>query len=187
MIDRRAAAFAFPLSLAGSAAGVLLTLAVRPEVLRPVVLVLLIAAAAVVVLVRPAERRGPAPSRLRGDLIWAAAALGIGAYDGFFGPGTGTFLILVLVTLLHRSLTRATADAKVVNFGSNLAAVAVFASRGSILWSVAIPMAAAQLLGGFLGAHLAVRRGDRFVRAVVIVVVLALVVKVARDILVRGN
>ncbi len=187
LIDRRAAAFAFPLSLAGSAAGVLLTLAVRPEVLRPVVLVLLIAAAAVVVLVRPAERRGPAPSRLRGDLIWAAAALGIGAYDGFFGPGTGTFLILVLVTLLHRSLTRATADAKVVNFGSNLAAVAVFASRGSILWSVAIPMAAAQLLGGFLGAHLAVRRGDRFVRAVVIVVVLALVVKVARDILVRGN
>ena len=145
LIDRRAAAFAFPLSLAGSAAGVLLTLAVRPEVLRPVVLVLLIAAAAVVVLVRPAERRGPAPSRLRGDLIWAAAALGIGAYDGFFGPGTGTFLILVLVTLLHRSLTRATADAKVVNFGSNLAAVAVFASRGSILWSVAIPMAAARL------------------------------------------
>ena len=93
----------------------------------------------------------------------------------------------MLVTLLRRSLTRATADAKVVNFGSNLAAVAVFASRGSILWSVAIPMAAAQLLGGFLGAHLAVRRGDQFVRAVVIVVVLALVVKVARDILVRGG
>ena len=64
MIDRRAAAFAFPLSLAGSAAGVLLTLAVRPEVLRPVVLVLLIAAAAVVVLVRPA---GAAAPRRRGS------------------------------------------------------------------------------------------------------------------------
>lgn len=184
LIDRRAAAFAFPLSLAGSAAGVLLTLAIRPESLRPAVLVLLIAAAAVVVLVRPEERRGPPPSRLRADAIWAGAALGIGAYDGFFGPGTGTFLILVLVGLLHRPLTRATADAKVVNFGSNLAAVAVFASRGSILWSLALPMAAAQLLGGFLGAHLAVRRGDRFVRAVVAVVVLALVVKITRDLLV---
>ena len=65
------------------------------------------------------------------------------------------------MALLHRPLTRATADAKVVNFGSNLAAVAFFASRGSILWSVALPMAGAQLVGGFVGAHLAVRRGDR--------------------------
>jgi uncharacterized protein len=87
---------------------------------------------------------------------------------------------------LHQPLSRATADAKVVNFGSNLAAVAIFASRGAVLWSVALPMAGAQLLGGFLGAHLAVRRGDRFIRAVVIVIVVALVIKIARDIYVRG-
>jgi uncharacterized membrane protein YfcA len=159
LVDRGAAMFAFPLAVAGSAAGVALALAIRPGVLRPVVLVLLI----------------------------AAAALGIGAYDGFFGPGTGTFLILVLVALLHRPLTRATADAKVVNFGSNLAAVAFFASRGSILWSVALPMAGAQLVGGFVGAHLAVRRGDRLIRAVVVLVVLALVVKIAWDLFTQGT
>jgi uncharacterized protein len=187
LVDRRAARFAFPLAVAGSAAGVALALAIRPEVLRPLVLILLVAAAVVVVAVRPSERGAAEPSQRRGDWIWAGAALGIGAYDGFFGPGTGTFLILVLVMMLHRPLTRATADAKVVNFGSNLAAVAFFASRDSILWSLALPMAGAQLLGGFLGAHLAVRRGDRFIRAVVVLVVLALVVKVARDILTQGR
>ena len=186
LVDRKAARFAFPLSIVGSAAGVLLALAIRAEVLRPVVLVLLIAAAAVVLLVRPRERSGEAPAGARGNGIWAAAAIGIGAYDGFFGPGTGTFLILVLVGFLHRPLTRATADAKVVNFGSNLAAMLVFASRGSVLWRVALPMAGANLVGGFLGAHLAVRRGDRLIRAVVVVVVLALVVKITRDIIVQG-
>jgi hypothetical protein len=183
LVDRRAARYSFPLSVLGSAVGVALALMVPAAVLRPVVLVLLVLAAAVVVAVRPpAEGRPEAVGRRRADMIWAAAALGIGAYDGFFGPGTGTFLILVLVAFLHRPLSRATADAKVVNFGSNVAAVAVFASRGSVLWSVALPMAGAQLLGGFLGAHLAVRRGDRFIRAVVLAVVLALVVKIARDI-----
>lgn len=188
LVDRRSAAFAFPLAIAGSAAGVLLALAIRAEVLRPIVVVLLVVAAAIVVMAKPSEASGAkAPSQGRADRIWAAAALGIGAYDGFFGPGTGTFLILVLVAFLHRPLTRATADAKVVNFGSNLAAVALFASRGSILWSLALPMAGAQLVGGFLGAHLAVRQGDRFVRAVVVIVVLALVLKITRDIVVQGT
>jgi len=188
LIDRRAARFAFPLSLCGSAAGVMLALLVPPTVLRPVVLVLLVIAAAIVATVRPPVEAAARPEQpRRATAIWATAALGIGAYDGFFGPGTGTFLILVAVMLLHRPLSRATADAKVVNFGSNLAAVAVFASRGAIAWNIALPMAGAQLLGGFLGAHLAVRRGDRFIRAVVLVVVLALVVKIARDIAVGAS
>ena len=187
LVDRRAARYAFPLAFAGSAAGVALALAVRPEILRPVVLVLLIAAAVAVLAARPpAGSPGAEVPRRRADVIWALAALSIGAYDGFFGPGTGTFLILVAVAFLKRPLSRATADAKVVNFASNAAAVAVFATRGAVLWSVALPMAAAQLLGGFLGAHLAVRRGDRFIRGVVLMIVLALVVKIARDLYVSG-
>lgn len=183
LIDRRAARFALPLSFCGSAAGAMLALIVPPNVLRPVVLVLLVIAAVIVATVRPPAEGAANPGEpRRATAIWATAALGIGAYDGFFGPGTGTFLILVAVMLLHRPLSRATADAKVVNFGSNLAAAAVFASRGAIAWNIALPMAGAQLLGGFLGAHLAVRRGDRFIRAVVLVVVLALVVKIVRDI-----
>jgi len=198
LVDTRAARYAFPLAVAGSIAGVLLTLSIRPDALRPIVLVLLVVAGVVVLTIRAPERREPgervdhAAERWpgigrRGDWIWAGAALVIGGYDGFFGPGAGTFLILVLVTLLHRSLTRATADAKVANLGSNLAAAVVFGLRGAVVWHVALPMAAAQLVGGFLGAHLAVRRGDRLIRGVVALVVLALLVKVARDMFARGG
>jgi uncharacterized membrane protein YfcA len=114
-------------------------------------------------------------------LATACIALAIGAYDGFFGPGTGTFLIVAFSSLLGDSLQRASGEAKVVNFASNLAAVVLFSVRGIVLWKIALPMAAAQALGGFLGAHLAVRRGDVLVRRVVLVVVLALVVKLGRD------
>jgi uncharacterized protein len=188
LIDREAARVAFPLAIAGSAAGAALAFTIRPEVLRPVVLVLLVAAGVALLTIRAAPgspeavANGPRSVR-RADLIWAVAALGVGAYDGFFGPGTGTFLILILVGWLHRPLSRATADAKIVNFGSNLAAVAYFGSRGAIAWHIALPMAAAQLLGGFLGAHLAVRRGDRFIKVVVLCVVIALIVKIGRDLL----
>jgi uncharacterized membrane protein YfcA len=78
-------------------------------------------------------------------------------------------------------MARASADAKVVNFASNLAALATFAWRGAVLWKIALPMAAAQFAGGTLGAHLAVRGGDRRVRKVVLAVVLALVVKLGYD------
>jgi len=78
-------------------------------------------------------------------------------------------------------LQRASADAKPVNFASNLAALALFSARGAVLWEVALPMAAAQFAGGWLGAHLAVRGGDRLVRTVVLLVVLALVAKLATD------
>jgi uncharacterized membrane protein YfcA len=108
-------------------------------------------------------------------------AFSIGAYDGFFGPGTGTFLIVAFVALLGDGLARASAAAKVVNFASNLAALALFAWRGMVVWPVALPMAAGQLCGGWIGAHLAVRRGDALVRRVAVLSALALAVKLALD------
>lgn len=109
------------------------------------------------------------------------AALVIGAYDGFFGPGTGTFLIITSVLVLGQSLTSASADAKVVNFASNLAAMAVFAASGTVVWAISLPMAAAQFAGGWTGAKVAVRGGDHLVRWVVLGVVVALVGKLAVD------
>ena len=180
------AVITFPLGFVGSFLGVALVLLMRPEVLKPVVLVLL-----VVVAFFLAFRRGPPPgprpepplARVRA--LGAAIALLIGAYDGFFGPGTGTFLIIAFSGLLGHSLTHASADAKVVNFATNLAAVALFAYRGLVLWHVALPMAAAQFTGAWLGAHLAVRGGDRLVRKVVLGVVVALVLKLGWDVLSR--
>ena len=181
LIDRRAARITAPAGFLGSFAGAALVSFMRPDVLRPVVLVMLVVAAVVVAWIRPSPSVGWEAFKRHAVPAAAAAALLIGCYDGFFGPGTGTFLIAAWVGLLGVSFTRASADAKVVNFASNLAAVVLFSQRGMIVWVIALPMAAAQVFGGFLGAHIAVRRGDRLVRGVVLVIVFALLVKVARD------
>jgi hypothetical protein len=170
--------------LLGSFGGAWLVLRVDPAVLRPVVLILLPVAAAVVLL-RPRPRPRPEGRVAEAPALIAAIALAVGAYDGFFGPGTGTFLILAFVGVLGMAPTQASAEAKVVNLASNLAALALFARNGAVLWRFALPMAAAQLAGGFLGAHVALRAGDRLVRGTVAVVVAALVAKLGYDAL-RG-
>ncbi len=179
LVDRRMARITFPAGLAGSLGGAALVLLVPAGALRPVVLVLLVVVAAVLAL-RPAA---PAPRAPGHHPAWIAGAIAlvIGAYDGFFGPGTGTFLIFAFVVFLGARMQQASADAKVVNFASNLAAVALFASRGVVVWPVALPMAVGQFAGGTLGAHLAVRGGDRLVRWAVLLVVAALVVKLGAD------
>lgn len=185
LLNKQLAAVTFPMGLVGSFMGAGLVLLMRPEVLKPVVLVLLVIVAAFLAFRRgppPGER--PEPPRQRLLSLGAIIALLIGTYDGFFGPGTGTFLIIAFSGLLGHGLTRASADAKVVNFASNLAAVSLFAYRGLVLWYVALPMAVAQFTGGWIGAHLAVRGGDKLVRKVVLLVVTALVLKLGRDVLV---
>lgn len=184
-VDRARAPLSFGAGFVGSMVGAGLVLLLSPEVLRPVVIVLLVAVAAFLTF-RPsfgARRDADAPALPadRVTRIRLGLALAIGAYDGFFGPGTGTFLIFGYVMLLGLPLTTASAEAKVVNFASNLAALLVFATRGVVLWPVALCMAVAQFTGGWAGAHVAVRGGDRLVRVVVLLVVVTLVTKLAFD------
>lgn len=179
LVDRSAAPPSFAAGFVGSAAGAALVLVVSPAVLRPLVLVLLVAVA-VFLTVRPPLAPPAAPPAPR-PLVGLGLALGIGAYDGFFGPGTGTFLIIGGVLLLGYGLTRASGEAKVVNFASNLAAFLLFTWRGLVVWQIALPMAAAQFAGAWAGSHVAVRGGDRLVRWVVLGVVIALSLKVAYD------
>jgi uncharacterized membrane protein YfcA len=179
-LDARLARLTFPLGFVGSLVGARLVLWLSPAALKPVVLVLLPLAAAAMLARRPGAGGLPVVGTRR-KLIAAALALVIGCYDGFFGPGTGTFLVIGFATLLHASPLAATADAKVVNLASNLAAVVMFASQGQIRFELALPMAAAQLSGAWVGAHVAVRGGDRLVRLGVLVVVAALVLKLGFD------
>lgn len=175
-LDRKRALPAFVLGAAGAVLGALAQLAIDPKPLRPIVLGLLVFAAALIVASPKPRARGHASPAILG-----AIALALGAYDGFFGPGTGSLLILAFVTLAGDAMTRASGNAKVVNLASNLASLVTFALRGTILWSVALPMAAANALGAWAGAHVAVARGDRFVRAVVLAVVVALLAKLGWD------
>lgn len=180
-VDR--ARVAFPAGFIGALVGAQLVLFVPADALRPLVIVLL-GFVAVFLMARPS-----APRRrllgLVGDrrALVAAIALAIGGYDGFFGPGTGTFLIIASVVFFDSDLTTASANAKVVNFASNAASVLLFSAGGTVAWGVALPMAAAQLAGSFLGARYAVTGGDRVVRPIMLCVVFALVGKLGFDLL----
>ena len=182
-IDRPRAPLGFLCGFVGSLAGAAALLLVASAPLKPVVLVLLVLAAAFVAW--PRKPSSGTPRR------WAMAALGplafvFGFYDGFFGPGVGSMLIVMFVMVFGDTLTRASGNAKVVNLASNLAALLLFASRGAVLWKIALPMAAGNAAGAFVGARLAVKRGDPFVRVVVLLVVAALCVKIAWDLTHHG-
>jgi hypothetical protein len=177
-VDRWQACFTFPLGFLASLIGSWIVLLIAREALRPVVIALLVGAAMLLVVRKPSGEGNDTEGR---PLIAAALAVAIGFYDGFFGPGTGTFLIVGFVALCGRSLLRATADAKVVNFASNLAAVASFSHAGSVLWKVALPMAAGQLVGGLIGARLAIKGGAKLIRLMVLIVSGALVLKLGYD------
>jgi uncharacterized protein len=181
LIDGRRAPRKIAAAMVGSFLGAALLLKARPETLRVIVLVLLIGVAIFMVL-RPARatpRLVVPPQHVAA--VGVLIAFLIGTYDGFFGPGTGTLLIVAGVSLLGQSMVTASAEAKVVNFASNVAALILFGWKGLVLLSVAVPMAGAQILGGFLGAHFAIRGGERFVRKVLLAVVIGLVIKLTRD------
>lgn len=117
-----------------------------------------------------------------GALAFALLAGGmLGFYDGFFGPGTGAFWTLACVALRGMDLTRSIAFTKVVNLASNLASLLVFLAAGLVRYDVALAMIAGQLLGGRLGAGLAVRHGAPFIRVIFVGVVVALAAKLLWD------
>ncbi|MCE9634609.1 MAG: TSUP family transporter [Planctomycetes bacterium] len=176
----------FPLGICGAVAGAWLLLQVPSAFLKPLVLGLLVAVAVFLAfrpkLSPPKDAGNEAPTRppVRAALA-AAIAFSIALYDGFFGPGTGTFLILCFVLLLHETALRASAEAKVVNFASNLASCGLFAAAGMVVWKAAIPMAAGQFIGATIGARMTVRKGDGLVRRIVLLVVLGTCAKLAWD------
>ncbi|MBZ0238453.1 MAG: TSUP family transporter, partial [Deltaproteobacteria bacterium] len=173
----RRSAVSFAAGFAGSATGAAIVSQVDTATLRPLVIALLVAAALLVMMPRPAAVKHP-----RRPLVVAVAiALAIGFYDGFFGPGTGTLLIVGFMWLLAEDPAAASANAKVVNFASNLAAVIAFSATGLVLWSVSLPMAAGQFVGGWIGAHIVLTRGNNVVRIAAVGVALALVAKLTID------
>jgi uncharacterized membrane protein YfcA len=152
---------AFFASFAGSQ---LLTL-VSNSFMKPVLLVVL-SAVALYTFTRKEfgqhQEKTHSPRRL---LLYAATiSLVIGFYDGFIGPGAGSFLILAFVSLLGFDFLRASAHAKLVNLATNLGSITLFLLKGKIIWMIALPLAVCNALGGALGARLAIARGNRFIR-----------------------
>jgi len=105
----------------------------------------------------------------------------VGFYDGFFGPGAGSFFTVGLVELLGLNLRRATAETKVLNFTSNAASVLFFLAGGKVVWSVGLVMAVGQFIGARIGARAVIRKGSGLVRPCLVAVSLALTIKLVGD------
>ncbi|KIF81015.1 sulfite exporter TauE/SafE family protein [Noviherbaspirillum autotrophicum] len=151
------------------------------EAMRPLVLVMMLAVA--VYTFRRKDLGHTSTRELVPADRWRGIALGlaIGFYDGFFGPGTGSFLIFAFVRLFGMDFLRASASAKVINAATNVSAIAFFASHGPLLWAVGLVMAACNLIGAQVGTIIALKRGAGFVRQAFLVVVAILIVKMLWD------
>lgn len=107
----------------------------------------------------------------------------IGFYDGFIGPGTGIFFVMAFVSLLGFDFLQASANAKMVNLATNVGAISLFVIKGKIIWSIAIPMAICNGLGGYLGAKMAIKRGNNFVRLFFRILMVLMILRFAWDVL----
>lgn len=119
--------------------------------------------------------------RISYPLFAFTAAVGIGFYDGMFGPATGSFFTLAFVLLLGFNLTKSVAHAKVLNFTSNIASLIFFMFGGAILWKVGLVMMAGQFIGGNIGARLVVTKGKQLIRPLIVTISLIMVTKMLWD------
>jgi len=173
--------FAWPAAAAfvGSSLGAFILTRVDPGFLSAL-LPLLLVAMAIYYLVAPRMTDVDRHSRAGAPLL-VAVALAIGCYDGFFGPGTGSFFTTALVAMFGLGLIRAVAHTKLLNFASNLAGLSVLMAGGHVLWALGLAMGAASVVGGQAGAYMAMRFGAGAARPLLIIMSLALTAKLLAD------
>lgn len=160
------------LVFAGAVAGALVVQSIRPKILN-LIIPLLIVAAALYILLSPRMTDDDAHQRVS-SAGYAPIGSAIGFYDGFFGPGAGTFYTTSLVALRGYGLTKATALTKLVNLTSATASLLLFALGGHLLWLLGLCMALGAMAGGWLGSHSALRFGARLIRPLLVATSLAL-------------
>lgn len=170
-------------ALAGSFCGALLAASLPSSVFKPIIVAALIVVA-LFTMFKPSvgELTDLRHSGRRHYLLAALIGAAIGFYDGLIGPGTGSFLVIALVTLLGYAFLEASAKAKIVNLATNAGALLFFLPHGSLLWGVGLILGGANMAGGYLGARTAVSRGNSFIRVVFLLVVSVLVVKLGIDV-----
>jgi uncharacterized membrane protein YfcA len=106
----------------------------------------------------------------------------VGFYDGFIGPGTGSFFVVAFIALMGFDFLHASANAKMVNLSTNFGSICLFIIRAKIIWAIALPMAASNALGGWIGAKLAINKGNGFIRIFFLVVVVGTLIRFAYDV-----
>jgi len=106
----------------------------------------------------------------------------VGFYDGFIGPGTGSFLVVAFIAIMGFDFLHASANAKMVNLATNFGSISLFMLKGKIIWAIALPMAVSNAIGGWIGAKLAINRGNNFIRIFFLIVVIGTLIRFAYDV-----
>ncbi len=112
-------------------------------------------------------------------------AIFIGFYDGFIGPGTGSFLVLALISILGFDFLNASVNAKIINVATNIGSITFFVLKGKIIWSIAIPMSFCNAFGGWLGAKTALKKGNGFIRIFFLIVVVGTLFRLLYDVFLK--
>lgn len=166
-------------ALFGSVIGANLALVISDKVLKTVLVFVLPVVAVCVLRDKDFETVIPEGfTRKKQYLIMAVCSLGIGIYDGFYGPGTGTFLLLVFTKLGKLNMEKATGNVKVVNLSSNISALVTFILAGKILWGLGLAASCFSIAGHYVGAGMVVNNGVKIIKPIILVVLVLLLIKV---------
>ena len=165
----------FVLSFVGSSIGTLLVSRISNDTLESIIPILLIGAAVFFI-----TNKGPSEVKTNEKLLilFNLFIFAIGFYDGFFGPGTGSFFVLTFIIIKGANIMQSTAITKLLNFASNFAAFIIFALQGYVIWYLGLVMAVAQIAGAFTGSRFAIRNGEKVVRPVLVIVSILLSLRI---------
>lgn len=171
------------IALIGSFAGAIVATIIPAEIIKPVIVLALIA----VLLFTALKPTAGTLTELRYDgathlTIACLIGLSVGFYDGVLGPGTGSFLIIAMVMFLGYSFLAASAKAKIVNLATNAGALMFFLPSGHLLWGLGLILGVSNMIGGYIGARMAISKGAKFVRVIFLVVVSVLIVRLGWDV-----
>lgn len=170
-------------AMAASFAGALMVSFIHKEQFMPFIIAALVLVLAYTILKRELglHHRVKPLSQMR-YMVYAVGTGGIlGLYEGLIGPGTGSFLLFAFITLFGYDFLHASANAKIINVSANIGALMFFIAKGFVVWSIAIPVAACNMLGNYIGAHVAIKKGSAFIRVFFIIMALALIIKLSYD------
>ena len=169
-----------------SGAGAKIVSLLDVQMLKPIILVILIAIAIYTIFKKDLGAIQLKQISLKKQMIYGSfIGIIVGFYDGFFGPGTGSFLVLGFVLFLGMDFMHASAYAKIVNCITNLSALVVFINQGNYLLNIAVLMGVSNILGSYLGSHMAIKKGNAFIRNIFIFIVMLMIIRYGYDVFIK--
>jgi hypothetical protein len=177
-INFKLAAFQIPATILGSALGVKTVLSIPESFLNILIVVMIFTVALYTIFKKDFGQnnhfKGLTPKNLT---IGVTFAFALGFYDGFFGPGTGSFLIFLFISVFGFDFTSAAGNGKILNFVSNIVSLILFALGGKIVYLVGIPMAISMIFGAWVGTHIAIKNGAKVIKPIFVTIAVLLIIK----------